>query len=740
MQQLSDDLFFRLRDSELFNQVDESVWQVICAKSEFVELKKGQVLFHRDDPGDAMYVVILGQLNVFLHDEKGRQAIIGKVDPFMPVGEIQALIGGRRTTSVCANSPTRLLKIPPPVIEYIASNAPDTFKKILNIARKRLRNDQLRKLLPNLFGTLDKTELNYIEKHSEWVHLCRGEVLCRQGDPGDCLYIVVNGRLQAVKEDEHHNKTVLGTIGRGELLGEIAFLTEGLRSATLLATRESDLVKISMDVFERLANDYPRVSMSISKTLAQRILKAEDSPRHDSPGPVNMAIVALCPDLPLAEFSKCLATELSRHSTSLHLNSRQVNKILGLSGLEHFREKNPYSIRLSAWFTEMEARYDIMIYEADMSVSAWTKRCLQNADKILILVPGNKPVSDASKELISFVQDKGGESSNRALIFIHPPDTAHPSGSAPWLEVLPASEHYHVMNGRISDIARVARMLSGNAFNLVLSGGAASGFAHLGAIRALMECEIPIDTVSGTSVGGIIAAQYAMGMGMDYADMIQTTRCFFLLKPLKDITLPLISFNRALTFDHHAKVTFRETKIEDLWLPFFCISTNLTSAATVIHRKGSLYNAAKATCSVPALFPPTVQNSEILVDGGILNNLPVDIARRFFKGKVIAVDATGAKALRYSQKKFPSPWKLFWNRMIPLKNRDYVPNILDIIYSSMVVGSRQKTEASKLDADFYLRPPLEHYSFLDVKFFDEIVDTGYQYAKKKILAWKENMG
>jgi predicted acylesterase/phospholipase RssA len=208
---------------------------------------------------------------------------------------------------------------------------------------------------------------------------------------------------------------------------------------------------------------------------------------------------------------------------------------------------------------------------------------------------------------------------------------------------------------------------------------------------------------------------------------------------MKDMTLPMISFLRGRKFDLAGEKIFRDTKIEDLWTPFFCVSTNLTTAAIEIHRQGPLFNAIRATTSVPGLVPPVVRGNEILVDGGILNNLPVDIARQFFKGKVVAVDVTDAKALRFSRNAFPSPWKVLWNLMRPSSNRDYVPSILDIIYRSAVVGSRQKTEKAKQEADLILRIPLEHFKFLEFESFDKIVDVGYRNAKMKIAQWKDTL-
>jgi len=730
----NEDLISEIKQSELFCQIDESIWQSIAKDLEIVELEKGQFLFHQGDPADAMYVLILGQLEVTMSDEDGRKSIIRKIEPYMPVGEIQALSGGRRTASVYAQTETRLIKIPTIAVERMAADAPDSFQRIVNIARKRLRNEQLRFLLPGLFGTLGKTELAYIERHCEWVHLCRGDILCRQGDPGDCLYIIVSGRLRVVKEDENRNKKNFITIGRGEIVGEIALLTEGVRIATLIATRDTDLVKIPGTEFERLAEAHPRAIISIGRKLVQRIIKTEASHR-EADAQMNLAIVAICHDTPLADFAQHLVRELSSHMSTLHLNSLRLNNMLGIPETSVLQEEDPFTVRLSVWFDEQEARYDVIVYEADISASVWTRRCLRNADKVLVLVPGDRPATEVNKGIASFLQADEVESSNRVLVFVHSNGTAMPSKSSQWMTLLQAQEHYHLRWNRNSDIQRIARFLTGNSFNVVLSGGAACGLAHIGVLRALEDNGVPIDSISGTSMGAVIAAQYAMGMG--YSDLISNNRWLWVLSKPMDITLPLISFLKGRKIDQVGKKLYGETQIQDLWLPFFCISTNLTSAGAVVHREGPLFNAIRATASVPGLVPPEVRNNEILVDGGIMNNLPVDIARRFFKGKVIAVDVTDAKALSASQEEFPSPWKILWSRLVPFKNRVNVPGILDIIYRSAVVGSRNKTERASQDADFYLRIPLDRFKFLEFKSFDEIVDAGYQYSSEKIREWKE---
>ena len=186
--------------------VDDATWQVISECLEVVDLEDGQSLFRQGDPSDGMFVVVSGQLEVTISDETGPEKAIGKIDPHQPVGEIQALTGGRRTANVVARSKTRLVKIPGMTIKRLVSDAPDAFRQILNYARNRLRNDQLRSLLPNLLGANDEKALDHIKKYVKWIQIRRGEVLCRQGAPGDCIYIVVSGSLRAFKEDESGKK------------------------------------------------------------------------------------------------------------------------------------------------------------------------------------------------------------------------------------------------------------------------------------------------------------------------------------------------------------------------------------------------------------------------------------------------------------------------------------------------------------------------------------------------------
>jgi len=201
------------------------------------------------------------------------------------------------------------------------------------------------------------------------------------------------------------------------------------------------------------------------------------------------------------------------------------------------------------------------------------------------------------------------------------------------------------------------------------------------------------------------------------------------------VSVIFISFLKGQKLETIAKKIYTDKQIEDLWLPFFCVSTSLTAADQVIHRRGTLFNAIRASSSVPGLVPPAVIDDEILVDGGIMNNLPVTLARQYFKGVVVAVDVTEARGLRIPQNQFPSPWKVLWRRIKEGKKAKRIPGIFDIMYHAAIVGSQRRTEQAGKAADYYLRLPLDRFKFMEFDAFDEIVEAGCRYTNQKIREW-----
>jgi CRP-like cAMP-binding protein/predicted acylesterase/phospholipase RssA len=723
-----------LKSNYLFERFSETILQTVIADMKWARLRKGETLFRQGDPGEFLFLVFHGRLQVTITKKDGSEVVVAEVGSGKPLGEIQFLSGGMRTANVYALEDTELLKLSKTAFDRLAEQNPEILHQMAEIIRQRLRRDQLVAMLPNLCGPLDTAMLQDIEDETEWIYLPQGKVLFHQGDPGDSFFLVISGRLHAVVQSRSGNERVVGEVRRGETVGEMAMFTGENRSATVYATRNSELVKFSKWAFERIIALHPNIMMRMTQTIIKRLQKTHSSSQIANPV-MNVTVVAASPDVPLTDFSNRLVTALSAFGKTLHLHSKRLDNLLGIPGMAQTPEDAPNNIRLAAWLDEQETQYRVILYEADMFPSPWTKRCIQQADRILIVAQADADPTPGKIERALLGPGKSMTKAQRTLVLLHPDGDRLPSDSGRWLAVRQVETHHHLRWDTDTDFERLARFLSGKAIGLVLGGGGARGCAHVGVIRALQEAGVPIDMIGGTSIGAAIAALYAMGL--NYENMRRVNRKIWIdSKPFNDYTLPVMSLIKGRKFENVAKMVYGETLIEDLWVNYFCVSTNLTTTEVVVHRGGSLAKALRATASLPGIAVPLVDGNNLLVDGGVLNNLPVDVMRDLCGGTVVAINVSPEKDLSVDYDQFPSPWKLLWDRVFGSQKSHNVPNILDLLMRTTMVGSIHQTNAVKIEADLYLQPPVDRFKLLDFKALDEIVAVGYEYAKKKLEGWK----
>ena len=728
------ELLAYLKAHELFAKFSAAILQDFLAEMAWVCLPVGETLFRQGDPGGFLYLVFQGRLQVAITREDGTEMIVAEVGPGKPLGEIQFLSGGTRTASVTALHAAALLKFSRTAFERLTDQNPEILRQMAEIIRQRLRRDQLVAMLPNLCGPVDTAILKDLELETEWLSLSQGAALFRQGEPGDSFFLLISGRLQAVVFDARGQPRIVGEIRRGETVGEIAMFTGEDRTATVLAMRDSELVKFSQTGFERITALYPKLMLRIMQTLIKRLQKTQNSVQAASPV-LNIAVASADPETPLNDFTERLVNALALIDQTLHLSSDRVERLLDMPSVAQTPEDDPNNIRLAAWLDEQEAKYTTIVYETDRFDSPWTRRCIQHADRILLVAQAaaNPTPGKIERTLLSARQNV--TNAHQILVLLHPNGHRLPSNTSQWLAHRRVKGHQHVRWNVPADFERLARFLTGNAVGLVLGGGGARGLAHIGVIRALAEAGIPIDMVGGTSIGGAIAALHAMGL--DYRELLRCNRKIWIeSKPFNDYTLPLLSLIKGRKFEQVARVVYGATQIEDLWTNYFCVSTNLTTTEAVVHQAGLLARALRATAALPGIAVPLVEQRNLLVDGGVLNNLPVDIMRELGGGFVIAVDVSPEKDLTVECAQFPSPWKVLWQHFFPAQPPVNVPNIVDLLMRATMVGSIHQTNAVKTAADIYLQPPVARFKLLDFKAFDEIVQVGYEYARKKLEDWE----
>ena len=732
------DLLAPIISSNLFGEMSEQKSKILRSSIQKRSLTSGETLFEQGNPSDAMFLVTKGRLSVFHHSDDGKTELKGTIVPGEPTGEIQFLTGGMHTASVRADAESELIEIPSSVIEQLSYIDPEVFSSLADFIHHRLRRYRLYDTLPKLFGELDDKIITDIESSIEWTRLDGGEKLFSQGETGDSLYIVISGRLQAVIENLEGSRRIVGEITRGESVGEMALFTGEERSASIYAVRDTELIRFSKAAFEKIAKDYPQVVMQIAQILIHR-LRQNITSSSKVESLTNIALVAADRGVDLSLFSAKLLTALTRHTQAICIDSNKADAMLGTRGISQTPSSGPNNIRLETWLDDLETKYSIVLYKADSDNTNWTKRCLRQADKVLIVANAEQEANphEIEAELLHGKTDI--TTCCRQLVLLHKEREKLPANTLDWISSRSVERHFHIRDERERDYSRLARLITGTGVGLVLGGGGARGYAHIGVIRALEEAGIPIDMIGGTSMGAVVAAAYAMGF--TYEEFISRTKNLLSkYRPFKEYTLPIVSILKSRRLDHFLHDAFGDAHIEDLWVNFFCVSTNLSAAEVQVHDTGLVWDAVRASMSVPGIAVPVVIDKHLYVDGGILNNLPGDIMKKLCTGTVIAVDVSSKNDLLVDESctPIPSAWKIIWSRINPLKKAINAPTIFSVMGRASLLGSINKRNEVMKEVDLYLNPPVSEFGMLDNDSLAEIAEAGYRYAKVRVAGWLEN--
>jgi NTE family protein/lysophospholipid hydrolase len=692
-----------------------------------VELAAGDVLLRMGEKADALYVLVDGLLRATTVQDDGRELTLSEFGPGELAGEMAILAGGGvYSATVSAAERTVLVRVSREAFERIARSAPNAVREMAGGIRRRLARDQLALGLPRLFGPLDETMLKFVEAQVDWVRLYAGETLFAAGDKGEELYFVLGGRLRAITRDGR----VLSEITRGESIGEIALLTGEPRTASVVAVRDSDLVRVSRQAFDEIVAKYPAVMQTIARIVVQRLRAKEQGAPVVRTGKC-IAVLTAGAGNTAVDFTERLASALERVGPTLHLSAQRLDVLLNRPGIAAAEDEEAAGIRLTAWLDEQESHNRFLIYETDGTPSLWTRRCLRQADEILLVANASADPAPGIVEKALLDNRDPISKARQNLVLLHPDGSRLPSGTSRWFASRNVQRNFHIRLDQEDDFRRVARCIGDSAIGLVLGGGGARGLAHVGVARALREARVPIDMIGGTSIGAVMASLVAMGQ--DWDQMLETNREAWLrTKPHKEYSLPFISLIRSRRLDSMARKIWGEIEIEDLWISFFCVSCNLSTASTVIHERGPLWKAIRASASLPGVFVPVLSEGNILVDGGLVNNLPGDIMRERACRTLIVVDVGSEQEFIFKLPEFPSPWQILRSRILPFAARIEMPNIVDVLIRTTDVSSSQKTRDVKRNADVCLRPPIDAYGVLQFESLDEIAGVGYRYAKEKM--------
>jgi NTE family protein len=450
-----------------------------------------------------------------------------------------------------------------------------------------------------LFASLDESTRLELAGQLEPVHVTAGEVLFREGDPGTGLFLVVSGRLRLSVATEGAER-VLYDLGRGAIIGEMAALADRPRAATVQAVRDSELLLLRVSSFTSLLERSPALVTGMIRLLVDRVVEVDRLLTVDRPQapPLVRAIAVACAGQDAraaAMVAKRLAAQLARSGSVFLLDADVVERQLGLGAAQR-GPGDPGRGELTGWLHAVERDHDHVIYRADAEDTAWSRLCLSQSDVVLLVASAGDDPSLGAVEARALAAG----SLRCELALLHQVGPAGALATARWLEGRPVADHHHLRADRPGDVSRLARMITGTGCGLVLGGGGARGIAHLGVIRALEEAGVPIDVVGGTSMGAIMAGLTALGM--DHSERVRrVTNIARNGRRLVTPTLPLLALSAGRYVDRILADNLSAVPIEDLPLRFYCVSANLTRAQEVVHERGPLWRAVRASLSLPGL-------------------------------------------------------------------------------------------------------------------------------------------
>jgi predicted acylesterase/phospholipase RssA/CRP-like cAMP-binding protein len=588
---------------------------------------------------------------------------------------------------------------------------------------------QVRKLVDDYF---DMPVPEETLKEFEICEVAGGDWLFRQGDEGCALYLLVRGRLHVFREyPEPAPPQLLGEVVPGESVGEAGILSGQKRSAGIRAIRDSLLIRISRKSFETLSASHPQLIMKLASHVSRLLqLSLAGAGAAASRRLSCITLLPLTDSARSEEFCRSLAASLEGFGQTLTLSASNLHDAGAPAGLTDGPEAIPAALQF--WVHEQETKNRFLVYQCEANDSPWTRFAMRQSDLVVFIAEAQDDAALQNWEA-RLLAGKGAATGRQALVLLQPSSDTPIVGTSRWLNERRVDFHLHVRNDKPDDIQRVARVISGNALGLVFGGGGARGFAHLGVYKALLELGVTIDWVGGSSIGSIFGAPVAADWPYDKAYAI-AKHSFVKVKPFSDYTLPVAALIRGRRMERELEA-HQGFQIEDMPIPFFCISSILDSGELHLHESGKLSGALRASAALPGVIPPAVVDRRLHIDGAVLNSLPVDIMMQKPVGRIIAVDLSSYKSYEVDYPAIPSPWAILAGRLLPFRRKYRVPSLSTTMLKATEIGTQQRVRAAGQQADLLLCPPVRQFGLTNVAAFDQIVETGYQHAKSELQKW-----
>ncbi len=500
-----------------------------------------------------------------------------------------------------------------------------------------------------------------------------GAYLIREGEDAHALYLVHEGRFEVLVGDE-----VVRELGPGDAVGELALLTGGTRSASVRARRDSSVARLTREDFDRIVRRDPAALEGLTEVLAAQLAQARPDVRRDDTLPSVVSVLAMHRGAPAERVARSLQSRLAVHRDTVLLDVGAVEEL-------HRAEREHDTV---------------VLVGAEPGTPAW-EFARRQADHLVLVAQGGDP-------------DDAPEIGHDRCDLVHVGPRPTREQAARWSERLEPWRTTYAGTDELEDaLAPVARALSGTSVGVVMAGGGARAFAHIGVLAELAEAGITVDRVAGTSIGALMAALYAAGHSpaeiheVCYHEFVRAS-------PFSDYTLPTVSLAKGRRTKAGIERQLGSALIEELPRQFSCVSTDIGSRQRHVHRYGRTSDAVVASLALPVLFPPRRVEGRILVDGGVLDNLPVTLLTDRGEGPVLAVNiALGGSADGERTRPAGSS---------PRPPR--IPGLGETLLRTMMIGSGGATAVALDRGATVVTPPPMGVGLLEFHQLDRIVESG----------------
>ena len=562
--------------------------------------------------------------------------------------------------------------------------------------------DDIRARLRNLpfFAELGSSALSAIAEVGTWQSLAGGWELFAQGAVSEFLHINLSGRLIVVRTGADDVDEVIGYIRAGEPVGEMSILSGDAHSASVFALRDTELLSIPRKDVDRLILEHGDFAAALARIVLARARRTEASFQQSAPR--IFALIATSPSIDVNARVKELAARIARY---------QVN-VTSFPAAEAAPDSHEFDL--------VENAHDVVLLAAKVDQSPWYRFVQRHADRFLVLARRDgrpsKPFPLTSEHGARARQFRLVD-----LVMLH--EGANTTSTAEWMDAVGAARVVNIRNDECVD--RLARIIAGKSIGLVLSGGGARAYAHIGAVKAMREAGVPIDFICGASMGAVVAACVAMGWRQEEIET-RIRDAFVSSNPLGDHVLPVVALTRGLRVETRLEQHFGEMRIEDLETPFFCVSSDLVNGTARVHKRGMLRSALRASIALPGILPPVIDEDALLVDGAVVNNFPTDLMTALHRGMTIGVDVAREGVIDIEAFRNP-PGFFSW-----VANNGFAaaPPIVSLLMRTAT--ARHESAEIARPADIMIAPPVPGVELRDWKKYEIAVADGYRTAKNAI--------